>query len=179
MTRRTRDRLLAALLAAGLLVLGACGSGDDGGDADAATAGQVDESQSDVNGEESASGDASSDECSLGVAGNVSMCADSLIDELAVVPLPDFVDEIGLGGEPNSSDARAFQDVYFNVPVSEVVAFYEEALPAAGFDVTSAEGNDSIFTYEFTDPDGRTGQLLIRSAASHLSQMGIQIRASD
>lgn len=145
-----------ALMFAGLLAV-SCGGGES---------------------EPSSNGDPTG-ECTIGpVVGDDSFCADALIDELATVPLPDFADQLG-PGNVYPSDGRAGQNVYFSQPVEDVVAFYEEALPAADFEITDAYGGEGIFTFEFLDPEGSDGSLLIRTVATHPSQMSIQIRVFD
>lgn len=103
----------------------------------------------------------------------------SLIDELSAVPLPD--------GTVISSGAvypdRASQDAYSELSVGDAARFFLEALPAAGFEITS---NGTIETEEdvlefasqsisFLDPDGNRGDIQIREGAFSPSQLNIQI----
>ena len=104
---------------------------------------------------------------------------DSLIDELSAVPLPD-------GAVLGSGDiviGRATQDAYTNLAVGDAVRFFLEALPAAGFEITSdgtVETEDDVFEYidqsiSFLDPDGNRGDIGIREGFFAPSQLYIQI----
>src|SRR5690606_25634716 len=104
---------------------------------------------------------------------------DSLIDELAAVPLPD---EAVLGFGDVYPD-RASQDAYLDLGVGDAARFFLEALPAAGFEITSGgtiETADDILEYaaqsiSFLDPDGRRGDIGIREGAFAPTQLNIQI----
>jgi hypothetical protein len=115
-------------------------------------------------------GAAAPGDCRIGV------CADGLIPELAAVPLPESADQFGLGSaDPNDSRRSARQNVYFLEGPVELAEFYEVALPGAGFEVTDSEGGGGFHTFEIIDPDGHSGTLRIRSAATHPGQMYIEI----
>lgn len=103
----------------------------------------------------------------------------SLIEELSAVPLPDGV-VIGSGAVYPD---RASQDAYSELGVGDAARFFLEALPAAGFEITS---NGTIETEEdvlefasqsisFLDPDGNRGDIQIREGAFSPSQLNIQI----
>jgi hypothetical protein len=104
---------------------------------------------------------------------------DSLIDELSAVPLPDGA-VIGFG---DVYPDRASQDVYTDLAVGDAVRFYLQALPAAGFEITSGgtvETEEDVFEYisqsiSFIDPDGNRGDVGIREGFFAPSQLNIQI----
>lgn len=103
---------------------------------------------------------------------------DSFIDELSAVPLPDGA-QVGAGGVYPD---RASQDVYTDLSVGDVARFYLEALPAAGFEITSGgiETEEDVFEYasqniSFLDPDGNRGDVIIREGFFAPSQLSIQI----
>ncbi|HSJ29167.1 MAG TPA: hypothetical protein VLB67_13245 [Acidimicrobiia bacterium] len=104
---------------------------------------------------------------------------DDLIDELSAVPLPDGT-VIGFG---DVYPDRASQDAYTDLPVGDAVRFFLEALPAAGFEITSggtAQTAEDVLEYvsqsvSFIDPDGNRGDIGIREGAFAPSQLNIQI----
>ncbi|MEX2423847.1 MAG: hypothetical protein WD990_07710 [Acidimicrobiia bacterium] len=109
--------------------------------------------------------------------GNPTM--DSLVDELAAVPLPDGA-VIGFG---DFYPDRASQDVYSDLGVGDTMRFYFEALPAAGFEITSTGTTataEDILEYpvqsiSFLDPEGRRGSIGVREGFFAPSQLNIQI----
>lgn len=104
---------------------------------------------------------------------------DGLIPELAAIPLPDGA----VFGSSGISSDRASQDVYLDMSVGDTARFYLEALPAAGFEITSSgtvQSEDQVLefasmTISFLDPAGNNGDLIIREGAFAPTQMGVQI----
>jgi hypothetical protein len=73
--------------------------------------------------------------------------------------------------------------VYTDLAVGDAVRFYLQALPAAGFEITSGgtvETEEDVFEYisqsiSFIDPDGNRGDVGIREGFFAPSQLNIQI----
>lgn len=150
------------------LLLAACGGGNEiAGDAAAqppATSGVGDGD----------GGSAGSDDCTSGMA-----CADGLIDELAAFPVPDSVDEFSRGSADLGGTGQAVQSLFFNASPSEVAAFYEEALPEAGFEVSPREThNQDDYQWDLVSPDGQEGSIWIRGAHSHPAQAQFTLQVS-
>ena len=107
------------------------------------------------------------------------LTADSLIDELSAVPMPDGAvfapGDVVIG--------RAVQDIYTDLAVGDAVRFYLAELPAAGFEITSdgtVETEEDVFEYisqsiSFVDPDGNRGDISIREGFFAPSQFYLQI----
>lgn len=104
---------------------------------------------------------------------------DGLIPELAAIPVPDGA-VFGTGGVYPD---RASQDIYLDTSVGDTARFYLEALPAAGFEITSSgtvQSEDEVLEFasmsiSFLDPNGNNGDLNIREGAFAPTQMGVQI----
>ena len=104
---------------------------------------------------------------------------DGLIPELAAVPVPDGA----VFGTGAVYPDRAGQDIYLDTSVGDTARFYLEALPAAGFEISSngtVQSEDQVLefasmTISFLDPDGNNGDLIIREGAFAPTQMGVQI----
>lgn len=116
--------------------------------------------------------------------------ADGLIPELEGLPVPAGA-VFGVGDAFDADvDPRetAVQQVYFAIPVEEVVAFYLDELPAAGYEIVSGTGGaisekseivaDQPALVMFTRPDGLPGQLLIGPSNVAVSQLNINVYRS-
>lgn len=104
---------------------------------------------------------------------------DGILDELAAVPLP----EGAVYGSGDVYPDRASQNFYLDLSVGDTARFYLEALPAAGFEITSGgtfQAEDQVLEYAaqsvaFTDPEGRRGDVRIGEGAFAPTNLSIQI----
>lgn len=168
-----RQKLLVAGIAAGVLVLGGCSSGDD-----AATS--TDEGSTAVEESATPAPDAVDVPEGFDVPEGVPL-ADGLIPELAEIPLPDgpAVFEVGVAYDA-ATDPRetAQQQVHFTISPQEVLDFYYRALPEEGF-VIDSEPVDAVagqqVAIEFTDPAGLPGRIFVSSGAWSASQININL----
>ncbi len=91
--------------------------------------------------------------------------AEGLIPELSAVPMPEGGGYLQGTAYTELQDPlqRAIQTIYFDQSVDEVAAFFEDELPGAGFTIegTDSSGDGQFAEVRFTDPDGRSGKLLI------------------
>jgi hypothetical protein len=136
-----------------------------------------------TSGEPEAGGGGTSDQAGPGGQGPGGMdqlgltLVDGLIPELSAVPVPDGAGFVTGTAYTAAQDPRqtAVQDVYVAGSVADAAAFYQAALPGAGFQVTDTEqGQQSIIS--FVDPDGYEGELIISpSAIGPPTQIHIQI----
>jgi len=109
---------------------------------------------------------------------------DSLIPELAGLPVPDGA-VFGLGvayDEDQDPRQTAIQTVFFTLPVEEVAAFYLEQLPLAGYEITNGEIPEmsdiaaaQYAAIEFDDPTGIPGQVVVKMTAVSPSQIDINL----
>jgi hypothetical protein len=111
--------------------------------------------------------------------------ADALIPELAEIPIPDGAVFGGGSAHTKAQDPRetAVQIVYFAQSVEEIVTFYLDSLPAAGFQIESQgsvtkaadiqpTGDNLVI---FTDPGGLSGSLDIKPGAFSPTLLSINL----
>lgn len=89
---------------------------------------------------------------------------DGLMAELAAVPVPDGAG-FTRGTSIGDRSGTVVQDAYTDQAVDEAFAYYTDALPATGFQVTSTEPGDAGGIIEFVDPDGHPGKVVIQPSA--------------
>ena len=160
-------RAMATVLVIGAVVAGCGGGGGSGAATNAAPAsngGQVPAA--------TAGGDGAQGMDQIGLT-----VVDRLIPELSAVPVPDGAGFVTGTAYTVDQDPRqtAVQDVYVDRSVADAAAFYQDALPGAGFQVTDTEqGQQAIIS--FVDPEGYEGELIISpSSVGPPTQIHIQI----
>lgn len=154
------------------LVLAGCGSSGEVGDGAAAPSTEVaDEQEAQASPGDDGGAAAGGEDCTSGMS-----CADGLIAELAVFPVPETVDEFGTGSP--DMGGRSLQTLFLDATPDEAAAFYEAALADAGFEVTPRDvmGTDE-HQWDLVAPDGRPGSIWIRTASSHPTQvkLGLEV----
>jgi len=113
--------------------------------------------------------------------------AGGLIPELAGLPVPEGA-VFGVGDAYDSDvDPRetAVQQVFFAIPAEEVVAFYLDELPAAGYEIVAGSGGGisekseivagQLSVVIFNRPDGMPGHVTIGPGQVAVSQMNINV----
>lgn len=112
--------------------------------------------------------------------------ADALIPELAGLPVPDgAVFGVGDAYDENVDPRQtAVQPIFFAIPVEDVVAFYLDELPAAGYEIVSGSGGLSDKSeivpgaqaiIVFNRPDGLPGQVVIGPGIVAESQLNVNV----
>lgn len=160
MAMRRRGSWLAAGLVVMSLIVISCGSADVGSNGPGAPGGSQGSTASEGAGAgQPAGGPAGMSDLGLPLAAG-------LLPELASVPVPDGVGFIKGTAYTKDQDPRqtAVQDLYSDRSVDDLVAFYEQALPAAGFQITGTESGQQTFI-QFVDPASYEGQVIVGTSA--------------
>ena len=164
-------RIVAATFAA-VLALSACGA-DEPGEVGASTAGFTAPATSDAgdSGDAGAGGD-------LETRGGcpVDRCDDEVLEDLAGIPLPDFVEAFAYG--THRTDGLAAQQFFLSGSLADGAAFFDTSLAAAGFEITFNYLDEESYAVNFTDTEDRPGSITIGAREFHPLVMDVTLQVA-